>query len=264
QTGRSNDGTDPNGFYFVQFQVDLVPKKDWRKGFGLEEIIAEMDGELSKFQGITYNYSQPIIDNVAEAAAGVKASNAIKIYGEDLNKLDEYASEVLNVIKDIDGIKDVGILKNLGQPEMSVLLDEEKMAINGITKSDAQAVIEMAIGGKTATQKYEGDRRFDIRIRYDEEFRKNEDDIMMLMIPTITGNTIPLKEVAEIKHVTGPAFIYRDDTKRFIGVKFSVRGRDLGSTLSEAKKRVKEKIRLPEGYTINWKEEFENQTRASN
>ncbi|WP_353136885.1 CusA/CzcA family heavy metal efflux RND transporter [Pseudopedobacter sp.] len=264
QTGRSNDGTDPNGFYFVQFQVDLVPKKVWRKGFGLEEIIAEMDGELSKFQGITYNYSQPIIDNVAEAAAGVKASNAIKIYGDDLNKLDEYASQVSDVIKDIEGIKDVGILKNLGQPEMSVHLDEEKMAINGITKADAQAVIEMAIGGKTATQKYEGDRRFDIRIRYDKEFRKNEDDILMLMIPTITGNTIPLKEVAEIKHVTGPAFIYRDDTKRFIGVKFSVRGRDLGSTLSEAQKLVKEKIKLPDGYKIQWKGEFENQVRASN
>lgn len=263
QTGRSNDGTDPNGFYFVQFQVDLVPKKQWRSGVNMGDIINEMDAELSKYQGITYNYSQPIVDNVAEAAAGIKASNAIKIYGNDLNKLDELAKVVLNEIKDIEGIKDVGVLKNLGQPEMTVVLNEEKMAIYGITKSDAQAVIEMAIGGKTATQKYEGDRKFDIRIRFDQEFRKDETDIMNLMIPTLSGTKIPLKEIADINQLTGPAFIYRDDTKRFIGVKFSVRERDLGSTIADAQAVVKQKIKLPEGYSIDWTGEFENQVRAS-
>jgi cobalt-zinc-cadmium resistance protein CzcA len=263
QTGRSNDGTDPNGFYFVQFQVDLIPKSEWRKGFGMDEIVAEMDAELSKYQGILYNYSQPIIDNVAEAAAGVKASNAVKIYGDDLDKLDEYANQVIEQIKDVPGIKDVGILRNIGQPEISVLLDEEKMAIYGITKADAQAVIEMAIGGKTATQKYEGEKRFDIRIRYDKDFRKDENDILMLMVPTITGNRIPLKEIAVVKKVTGPAFIYRDNTKRFIGVKFSVRERDLGSTIAEAQKNVNANIKLPEGYRIGWTGEFENQVRAS-
>jgi len=126
-----------------------------------------------------------------------------------------------------------------------------------------QAVIEMAIGGKTATQKYEGERKFDIRIRYDKDFRKNEDDILMLMIPTITGNRIPLKEVAIIKQVTGPAFIYRDNTKRFIGVKFSIRERDLGSTIAEAQKNVTSNIKLPVGYRMGWTGEFENQVRAS-
>lgn len=263
QTGRSNDGTDPNGFYFVQFQVDLIPKSNWRSGVNMDDIIKEMDDELSKYQGILYNYSQPIIDNVAEAAAGVKASNAIKIYGDDFDKLDEYANQIIEQIKNVRGIKDVGILRNIGQPEISILLDEEKMAIYGITKAEAQAVIEMAIGGKTATQKYEGERKFDIRIRYDKDFRKDENDILMLMVPSITGNRIPLKEIATIKHATGPAFIYRDNTKRFIGVKFSIRERDLGSTVAEAQKNIKANIKLSEGYKIGWTGEFENQVRAS-
>ena len=262
QEGRSNDGTDPNGFNFLQFQVDLKPKDEWN-GKSIDDIVSEMDNILSQYQGITYNYSQPIIDNVAEAAAGIKAANAIKIYGDDLDKLNEYANQVIEQIKDVQGIKDVGILRNIGQPEISILLDEEKMAIYGITKAEAQAVIEMAIGGKTATQKYEGERKFDIRIRYDKDFRKNEDDILMLMIPTIRGNRIPLKEVASIKKITGPAFIYRDNTKRFIGVKFSVRGRDLGSTIAEAQKNVNENIKLPLGYRMGWTGEFENQVRAS-
>lgn len=264
QTGRSNDGTDPSGFYYVQMQVNLKPKDEWKRSISLDDLVEQMDKKLKKYQGIDYNYSQPIIDNVAEAVAGINASNAVKIYGDDLDKLDEYANKVMAQIKDVPGIKDVGILRNIGQPEMSILLDEEKMALYGVTKAEAQAVIEMAIGGKTATQKFEGERKFDIRIRYDKEFRKNEDDILMLMIPTINGSRIPLKEVATVKQITGPAFIYRNDTKRFIGVKFSVRERDLGSTIAEAQQKVNKHIKLPNGYSIGWTGEFENQVRASN
>lgn len=264
QIGRSNDGTDPNGFYFVQFQVDLVPKKLWRKRMTMEKIVEEMNVELSQYQGIIYNYSQPITDNVAEAAAGVKAANVIKIYGNDLEKLDEYALQVLEQIKGVEGIKDVGILRNLGQPEISVVLDEEKMALYGVTKDEAQSVIEMAIGGKTATVKYEEDKKFDIRIRYDDEYRKDEDDILRLMIPNVSGIRIPLKEVATIQQSTAPAFIYRDDTKRFIGVKFSVRERDLGSTITEARQKVEENVKILAGYSMAWKGEFENQVRATN
>lgn len=264
QIGRSNDGTDPNGFYFVQFQVDLVPKKLWRKRMTMEKIVEEMNVELSQYQGIIYNYSQPITDNVAEAAAGVKAANVIKIYGNDLETLDEYALQVLEQIKDVEGIKDVGILRNLGQPEISVVLDEEKMALYGVTKDEAQSVIEMAIGGKTATVKYEEDKKFDIRIRYDDEYRKDEDDILRLMIPNVSGIRIPLKEVATIQQSTAPAFIYRDDTKRFIGVKFSVRERDLGSTITEARQKVEENVKILAGYSMAWKGEFENQVRATN
>ncbi|MEO9258562.1 MAG: CusA/CzcA family heavy metal efflux RND transporter [Crocinitomicaceae bacterium] len=263
QTGRSNDGTDPSGFYYVQMQVNLKPKKEWKRKITLDQLIEQIDKKLKRYQGINYNYSQPIIDNVAEAVAGINASNAVKIYGPDLDKLNEYADKVIAQIKDVPGIKDVGILRNIGQPEIAVILNEEKMAMNGVTKAEAQAVIEMAIGGKTATQKYEGDKRFDIRIRYDKEYRKNEDDILNLMIPTITGGKIPLKEVATIQETTGPAFIYRDDTKRFIGVKFSVRERDLGSTIADAQKRVKAHVKLPNGYKMGWTGEFENQVRAS-
>ncbi|MGC4232039.1 MAG: CusA/CzcA family heavy metal efflux RND transporter [Niabella sp.] len=264
QTGRSNDGTDPSGFYYVQMQVNLIPKEEWKRKISMDDLVEEMDKQLKNYQGINYNYSQPIIDNVAEAVAGMNASNAVKIYGDNLDKLDEYANQVIAQIQHVPGIKDVGILRNVGQPEISILFDEEKMAIYGVTKAEAQAVIEMAIGGKTATQKYEGEKKFDVRIRYDKDYRKNENDILMLMIPSISGNKVPLKEIASVKQLTGPAFIYRDNTKRFIGVKFSVRERDLGSTIAEAQKNVKAHVPLSEGYKIGWTGEFENQVRASN
>lgn len=263
QTGRSNDGTDPSGFYYVQMQVNLKPKEAWERKISMDDLVEEMDLELKKYQGIVYNYSQPIIDNVAESVAGINASNAVKIYGDDLEKLDALANEVIEQIKFVPGIKDVGILRNIGQPEISVFLDEERMAIYGVQKAEAQSTIEMAIGGKTATEKYEGERKFDIRIRYQQDYRKNEDDIMRIMVPTLRGDKIPLKEIATIQKITGPAFIYRDNTKRFIGVKFSVRERDLGSTIAEAQVNVNENIKLAPGYSIGWTGEFENQVRAT-
>lgn len=263
QTGRSNDGTDPSGFYYVQMQVNLKPREEWKRKISMDDLVEEMDKKLRNYQGIVYNYSQPIIDNVAEAVAGINASNAVKVYGDDLNELDQIANQVIEQIKDVPGIKDVGILRNVGQPEISVLLDEEKMAIYGVQKADAQSMIEMAIGGKTATIKFEGEKKFDIRIRYLKEYRKTEDDIMRLMIPTLRGGKIRLKEIASIHKIMGPAFIYRDNTKRFIGVKFSVRERDLGSTIAEAQANVKKKIDLPKGYSIGWTGEFENQVRAT-
>ncbi|MBL7936446.1 MAG: efflux RND transporter permease subunit, partial [Bacteroidia bacterium] len=264
QTGRSNDGTDPSGFYYVQMQVNLKPKDDWKRKITMDDLVEEMDKRLKNYQGIVYNYSQPIIDNVAESVAGINASNAVKIFGDDLDKLDEIANQVISQIKNVEGIKDVGILRNLGQPEISVLFDEEKMAIYGVQKSEAQSLIEMAIGGKTATQKYEGERKFDIRVRYQKDYRKNEEDIMNLMVPTLRGGSIPLKEIATVKTVTGPAFIYRDNTKRFIGVKFSIRERDLGSTIADAQQKVNTNIKLQTGYSIGWTGEFENQVRATN
>ena len=263
QTGRSNDGTDPNGFGFIQFQVDLKPKKEWSRKISYEDLVDEMDIILKdKYQGITYNYSQPIIDNVAEAVAGFKASNAVKIYGDDLDKLNDLAIEVLEKIKVVEGIKDAGILKNIGQPEISVVLDREKMAIYGVKLSEAQTVLELAFGGKTATQKYEGERKFDVRVRFDQEYRQDEKDIGNLKVPTISGGTIPLKAISDVQQVTGPYLIYRDKTKRFIGIKFSVRDRDLGSTIADAQKQV-ENIKLPAGYSVGWTGEFENQVRAS-
>ena len=263
QTGRSNDGTDPSGFYYVQMQVNLKPKEEWGRSISVDQLVEQMDKRLKNYQGIGYNYSQPIIDNVAEAVAGINASNAVKIYGDDLNTLDGIANQVIDQIKNVEGIKDVGILRNIGQPEISVLLDEEKMAVYGVQKADVQSLIEMAIGGKTATQKYEGEKKFDIRVRYQQEYRKDEDDIIRLMVPTLRGNRVPLKEIATIRKITGPAFIYRDNTKRFIGVKFSVRERDLGSTIADAQHRVQAAVHVPNGYKIGWTGEFENQVRAT-
>jgi cobalt-zinc-cadmium resistance protein CzcA len=147
QTGRSNDGTDPNGFGFVQFSVNLKPKEEWTRKITMDDLIDEMDKKLKEYQGITYNYSQPISDNVAEAVAGFKAENGIKIYGDNLETLDKYGKQVLEVIKHIDGIKEPGIIKNIGQPEISVVLDREKMAQYGVSLADAQSVLETAFGG---------------------------------------------------------------------------------------------------------------------
>lgn len=263
QTGRSNDGTDPSGFYYVQMQVNLKPKEEWKRKISMDDLIEEMDGRLKRHQGIVYNYSQPIIDNVAEAVAGLNASNAVKIFGDDLETLDHLANQVIGQIKDVPGVKDVGILRNVGQPEVSIVLDQQKMALYGVTIADAQAVIEMAIGGKTATEMYEGERKFDIRVRYQTDYRKNEEDIKRLMVPTMKGYKIPLNEIAEIRKATGPAFIYRDNNKRYIGVKFSVRERDLGSTITEAQDKVNRQVELPKGYAVAWSGEFENQVRAT-
>ncbi len=263
QTGRSNDGTDPSGFYYVQMQVNLKPKEEWARKISTDELIEEMDKSLKKYQGINYNYSQPIIDNVAEAVAGMNANNAVKIYGDDLDKLNDLANQVIEQISHVEGIKDAGILRNVGQPEMQIVLSDQKMGLYGIAVSDAQAVIEMAIGGKTANIKYEGERKFDIRIRYPQEYRKTEEDIKRLMVPTLNGQKIPLSEIATIKTLTGPAFVYRDNNNRFIGVKFSVRERDLGSTIAEAQKNVNKNLKLPKGYSVTWTGEFENQVRAT-
>jgi cobalt-zinc-cadmium resistance protein CzcA len=263
QTGRSNDGTDPSGFFYVQMQVNLKPKDEWRSGLTIDNLIAEMDVKMKKFPGINFNYSQPIIDNVAEAVAGMNANNAVKIFGPDLKVLDSLSNLILSNIKNVDGVKDAGILRNIGQPEMQVHFDKQKMAVYGVTMKNAQDLIEMAIGGKTITEKYEGESRFNVRVRYPMEFRNSKAKMLKLMIPTENGNVIPLNEIAEIKQVTGPAFVYRDNNKRFIGVKFSVRERDLGSTINEAQKNVEKNIKLPKGYSIVWTGEFENQVRAS-
>ncbi|SHL78630.1 cobalt-zinc-cadmium resistance protein CzcA [Chryseobacterium contaminans] len=262
QTGRSNDGTDPNGFGFVQFAVNLKPREEWKRKITYDELINEIDKKLRSYQGITFNYSQPISDNVAEAVAGFKAENGIKIYGDNLETLDKLAHEVLLKIKDVEGVKDPGIIKNIGQPEVSVVLDRDKMAAYGVMPADAQAVLEMAFGGKTASEMFDGERKFPIRLRYSQEYRTNENDIAALMVPTQDGAKIPLKEISTIVKDNGAAFIYRDNIKRYIGVKFSIRDRDLGSTIADAQKKVAT-IELPDGYSVGWTGQFENQQRAS-
>jgi len=263
QVGRTNDGTDPKGFFNVQIQVDLKPKKQWDRKITGEQLIDEMDAQLRKFPGITFNYSQPIRDNVEEAVAGVNAALAVKIFGPDFKTLDDKADSVLNVLKTVRGIEDLGVLRNLGQPEFRIELDQQKMAFYGVNTADANAVIEMAIGGKAPTQLYEGERKFDVRVRYQKEYRATEQSIQNLMVPTNDGAKVPLKEIADIRTLTGPAFIFRDNNMRHIAVKFSVRERDLGSTIAEAQQKVDAAVHLPQGYKMSWNGEFENQQRAT-
>jgi cobalt-zinc-cadmium resistance protein CzcA len=265
QVGRTNDGTDPKGFFNVQIQVDLKPKKIWRASLDQdpEKLIKEIDDQLQKLPGIVFNYSQPIRDNVEEAVAGVHASLAVKIFGPDFNTLDSLADATARAIQNVRGINDLGVLRNLGQPEFRIELDQTKMAFYGVNTADAQSVIEMALGGKEATQLYEGERRFDIRIRYQKMFRDDEEKVKNLMVPAVDGSRIPLKEIANISTKTGPAFIFRDNNMRYIAVKFSVRERDLGSTIAEAQEKLNATVQLPEGYSTTWNGEFENQIRAT-
>ncbi|RXK85880.1 efflux RND transporter permease subunit [Filimonas effusa] len=263
QIGRTNDGTDPKGFFNVEIGVDLKPKDEWRKGVHTEMLIDSMNQQLSKIPGLLLNYSQPIRDNVDEAVAGIPASLAVKIFGRDFKVMDSLATKVQGVLAGVQGVEDLGVLRNLGQPEFRIELDQQKMALYGVNTAEAQSVIEMALGGKAATQLFEGERKFDIRIRYQKEFRDTQEKIQRLMIPTQNDAKIPLSEIASIKTLTGPAFVYRDNNTRYIPVKFSVRGRDLGSTIAEAQAKVKAAVQLPSGYTMTWNGVFENQQRAT-
>ncbi len=262
QTGRPNDGTDPTGFFNNEFFVDLYPKEDWTRDISKQELISQMQAKLARFKGVDFNFSQPISDNVEEAVSGVKGSMAIKIIGQDLNVLDKEATGVFNIMKTIPGVEDLGVFRNLGQPEFRIQLDPAKLARYNVPTDVAQSVIETAIGGKTASQFYEGERRFNIKVRYDERFRYSPGLIENLLVPTRSGSKIPLKELADISTKSGPAFVYRENNARFIAIKFSVRGRDLGSTIAEAQRKVADAIKLPAGFSMRWAGEFENQTRA--
>jgi len=262
QTGRPDDGTDPSGFFSIQCHVDLYPKEEWKRKQTLEELSDRMNDKLNDIPGLVFNFSQPILDNVEEAVSGINASQAVKIFGIDLHVMDGLADSVISILKTVRGVEDLGVLRNLGQPEVDINLDQQKMAYFGVSTTQANAVIEMAIGGKAATQVYEGEKKFDLRIRYQPQSRATEEDIGNLMVPTMNGSKIPIKEISTIKTLTGPAYIYRDNNKRFVAVKFSIRDRDLGSTIKEAQKKVLSRVHLAKGYNIMWSGEFESQVRA--
>jgi cobalt-zinc-cadmium resistance protein CzcA len=262
QTGRPNDGTDPTGFFNCEFFVDLYPKEEWKRHITKDELQNEMQEKLKGYKGITFGFSQPITDNVEEAVSGVKGSMAVKIIGNDLKLLDGQAQQVFSILEKIKGVEDLGIVKNLGQPEFRIELEPQKMALYNVNTEDCQSVIEMAVGGKTVSTFYEDEKRFDIKVRYEEAFRYSPEKIENLLVPTRTGAKIPLKEIARLGNLSGPAFVYRENNNRFIAVKFSVRGRDLGSTIAEAQQLVEKQVKVPAGYRIKWAGDFENQQRA--
>jgi cobalt-zinc-cadmium resistance protein CzcA len=263
QTGRPDDGTDVTGFYNNEFSVSLYPESDWKHEISKEELIDSMQRKLSVLPGVDLNFSQPIMDNVEEAVSGVKGSICVKVFGDSLNYMEDKTRQIYEILKTVNGIEDLGVIKNIGQPEIRIDLDQNKLATYGITTADANAVIEMAIGGKAATQLYEGIRKFDIRIRFPEEFRRTAKDIGNLMLPTQSGSKVPVEQVASIIKRTGPCLIFRDDNQRYSAVKFSIRGRDMGSTIAEAQRKVNRVLQLKKGYTIVWQGDFENQQRAT-
>ncbi len=263
QTGRPNDGTDPTGFFNIEFHVQLKDQKDWKTFKSKDELLKQIEGSLQAYPGIVFAFSQPIMDNVEEYVAGVKSSLVAKVYGNDLALLENTADSLATVIRSVRGIEDVNVFRNIGLPELRLRLSEERMARYGITMADAQAVVEMAIGGKAASTFYENDRMFDIRVRYDEHFRRSEQEISNILVPGPGNTKVPLSEIADIGFHTGPAFIYRQGNSRYIAVGFSVRGRDLGGTIAEAQQKVQEKVKLPASYTLEWGGEFESQQRAT-
>lgn len=262
QTGRPDDGTDVAGFYNNEFDVLLYPEDSWKPKITKDALIDSMNKSLSVIPGADLNFSQPITDNIEEAVSGVKGSICVKIFGDSLNYMEDKANDIYKVLQTVNGIADLGVIKNIGQPELDIDLDQQKMALYGVATADANAVIEMAIGGKAASQLYEGIEKFDIRIRIPEEYRKSEADIGNLMVPTESGSKVPVKEIANITTQTGPCLIFRDANERYSAVKFSVRGRDMGSTIKEAQAKIDKVVHLKSGYAMTWEGDFENQQRA--
>lgn len=263
QTGRPNDGTDPTGFFNIEFHAQLKPEKQWKRKISKDALISELKDSLDIYPGVIFGFSQPIQDNVEEYVAGVKSSLVIKIFGSDLHQLEELANQTADAIKDVRGIEDLNVFHSIGLPELQIKLDESRMARYAVSMADAQAVVEMAIGGKAATKFYEDERTFDVSIRFQKEYRDDEDKIGNILIPTMDGKQVPLKELADIRFITGPTFIYRDGSSRYIGVGFSIRDRDLGSTIAEAQRRVAGNVQLKPENKIVWAGEFESQQRAT-
>ena len=263
QTGRPNDGTDATGFYNIEFHVDIYPEKDWESKLTKLELIDKMQDDLSIYPGIDFNFSQPITDNVEEAASGVKGSIAVKVFGKDLYESEKFAVQIDKILATVQGIEDLGVIRNIGQPELRIELNERQLARYGVAKEDVQSIIEMAIGGKSASLLYEDERKFNIMVRYSEEFRQNEEEIGKILVPAMDGTMVPIKELADITTITGPLLIFRDNHARFCAVKFSVRGRDMGTAVAEAQKKVNASVHLPAGYSLKWTGDFENQQRAT-
>jgi cobalt-zinc-cadmium resistance protein CzcA len=262
QLGRPDDGTDATGFFNAEFFVGLKPLDKWKNHKDRFTLISDMYKKLNDLPGIDFNFSQPIADNVEEAVTGVKGELAVKVFGKDLNILEEKAQEISNIIQTVSGITDVGIFREIGQPTVEITVDRTKAAKYGINVSDVQELIQSSIGGTVATQLYEGEEHFDVVVRLEKAYRNSIEKIGSMLVTTPSGARIPLSEITDISYKPGAAFIYREKNSRFIAVKFSVRGRDLGGAVREAQSKVEKSVQLPEGYYTVWGGEFENEQRA--
>jgi cobalt-zinc-cadmium resistance protein CzcA len=265
QVGRPDDGTDATGFFNTEYFVDLKPKDEWRPVFheNKEEVIAAMQRELDKIPGVVWGFSQPIEDNMEEAVSGVKGELATKIYGEDLKVLESKADEIVGVMRQISGVEDLGVFRVLGQPNLNVSVNRDAAARHGINVSDVQDAIQTAVGGNALTQVLKGEARYDLTLRYLPQYRDTEDAIENIRLLAPSGERVSLAQLCDIKVTDGGSEIYREGNQRYIAIKYSVRGRDLGSTVEEAMQKVNEKVKLPLGYTLRWEGEYASQKRAN-
>jgi len=265
QVGRSDDGTDATGFFNTEYFVDLKPRSEWRPQFrGRKELLIEaMDKEVEKIPGVTWGFSQPIADNMEEAVSGVKGELAIKIFGSDLKDLEQKGEEIMAVMRTVPGIADLGLFRVLGQPNVNIVVNREKADRFGINASDIQDAIQTAVGGNPVSQILINEQRFDLVPRYQEQFRRTVDDIRNIRILAPSGERVSLGEVTDIKIEDGASMINREGNQRYIAIKYSVRGSDLGSTVEQAMQKVNREVKLPQGYSLEWAGEYESQKRAN-
>jgi len=262
QLGRPDDGTDPTSYFNAEFFVNLKPRDEWPKGATKAELVRDMDADLQRIPGVDYNFSQNIQDNVEEAMSGVKGENSVKLFGDDLQKLESSANQIEQVMKTVSGVADLSVFGELGQPNLLIQVDRERAARYGILPNDVNGVVQAAIGGQAVTQVLDGERRFDVVVRYLPQFRNNVDSITKIPVNTPNGAPVPLRDVADITKQTGASYIYREDNARYIPIKFSVRGRDLQSTIAEANAKIKQSVNLPPGYHFEWAGEFQELQEA--
>jgi cobalt-zinc-cadmium resistance protein CzcA len=257
QLGRPDDGTDPTSFFNAEFLANLKPQKEWRPGLDKDGLIEEIEGRLHKIPGVIFNFSQVIQDNVEEAMSGVKGENSIKLFGRDLKTLEAKAVEIENVMKDVKGVKDLGIFRLVGQPNLLIQVDRETSARYGLQVADVNAVVQAAVGGQAVTQVFEGERLIDLVVRFMPEYRQDVESISNILVSTPDGARIPLKQLATITSQTGAFIIYRENNERYIPIKFSVRERDLQSTVEEAQERLGKEVTLPERYRMEWAGQYD-------
>ena len=264
QVGRPDDGTDTTGFFNTEYFVDLKPKEQWRPVFheDKDRLIAAMDRELEKIPGITWGFSQPIEDNMEEAVSGVKGELATKVYGDDLKALEEKADQIVNTMRQINGIEDLGVFRALGQPNINFQVDREQAARYQINVADIQDAIQTAAGGSALTQVLQGEARYDLVLRYAPQYRATKAAIENIRLLSPSGERVSLSQLCKIQEQDGGSEIYREANQRYVAIKYSVRGRDLGSAVKEAIKKVNAQVQLPRGYHIDWEGEYESEKRA--
>ena len=263
ELGRPDDGTDPTGFFNDEFFVGLKPYSQWHSSYRNKEgLIHAINDKLAAFPGITFNYTQPAEDAVDEAETGLKSALAVKVFGSDLHTLEQKGKAIKKVLEHVRGIRDVTLVQELGQPSLTIDIDRARIARYGINVADINALIQTAIGGDAATQVEQGEKEFDLIVRLEQQYRDNPDEIGNILVATPGGQQVPLKELANISVTNGASFIYRESNSRYIGVQFSVEGRDLAGAVDDAMQQVNRTVPLPHGYHLDWGGEYSEYTAS--